>query len=63
MESRRRRSTLNRKTCGELYSRFANAIKENKEELVPVHASEGRYVLRVIEAAKISAKGGRTVTF
>lgn len=48
-------------TYSALYKGFAEAIKANKEELVPVKASEARDVLRVIEAAKVSAKEGRTV--
>lgn len=48
-------------TYGRLYRGFAEAIKQNREELVPVKASEARDVLRVIEAAKLSAKEGRTV--
>lgn len=48
-------------TYGALYRGFAEAIRQNREELVPVKASEARDVLRVIEAAKKSVKEGRTV--
>jgi len=48
-------------TYGALYAQFAEAISENEEALVPVKASEARDVLRVIEAAKESAKMGKTV--
>ncbi len=52
---------LEPETYGALYAKFAEAIKQNKEELVPVKASEARDVLKVIEAAKKSAAEKRTV--
>jgi predicted dehydrogenase len=48
-------------TYGALYRKFAEAIQKGDEELVPVKAREARDVLRIIEAAKESAKTGRTV--
>jgi len=48
-------------TYGQLYGRFAEAIQKGDEKLVPVKAGEARDVLRVIEAAKESAKTRRTV--
>jgi len=48
-------------TYGALYARFADAVARNDADLVPVKASEARDVLRVIEAARESAKTGKTV--
>ncbi len=48
-------------TYAALYSRFAEAIEKGDEGLVPVKASEARDVLRVIEAARESARLGKTV--
>ena len=48
-------------TYGALYGKFGEAILKNEEALVPVKAAEARDVLRIIEAAKESAKTGRTV--
>ena len=48
-------------TYGALYRAFAEAIRKGDEGLVPVKASEARDVLRIVEAAKESAKMGRTV--
>jgi predicted dehydrogenase len=45
-----------------LYSGFAKAIEGGGEAAVPVKASEARDVLRIIEAAKESAKSGKTVS-
>jgi predicted dehydrogenase len=44
-----------------LYSRFAEAVEKGDEELVPVKANEARDVLKVIEAARESARTGNTV--
>lgn len=48
-------------TYGALYSRLAEAILKGDERLLPVRAEEARDVLRIIEAARESAKEGRTV--
>lgn len=48
-------------TYATLYSEFAKAIEGGGEDAVPVKASEARDVLRIIEAAKESAKNGKTV--
>jgi predicted dehydrogenase len=48
-------------TYGALYGEFAKAILQNEEALVPVKAAEARDVLRIVEAARESAKSGRTV--
>lgn len=48
-------------TYRKLYEGFAEAIQKGDEELVPVKATEARDVLRVIEAAKESAKTEKTV--
>jgi len=48
-------------TYGALYQRFAEAIMEGGEVAVPVKASEATDVLRIIEAAKESAKTGKSV--
>jgi len=49
-------------TYATLYSGFAKAIEGGGEAAVPVKASEARDVLRIIEAAKESAKTGKTVS-
>jgi predicted dehydrogenase len=48
-------------TYASLYSGFSKAIEGGGEAAVPVKASEARDVLRIIEAAKESAKSGKTV--
>jgi len=48
-------------TYATLYSGFASAIEGGGEAAVPVKASDARDVLRIIEAAKESAKTGRTI--
>jgi len=50
------------KTYAALYSGFAEAIENGGEAAVPVKASEARDVLRIIEAAKESAKNRKTVS-
>lgn len=45
-----------------LYQGFADAIAGGGESAVPVKASEARDVLRIIEAAKESAKSGKSVS-
>ncbi|KAH9222759.1 hypothetical protein DL95DRAFT_380484 [Leptodontidium sp. 2 PMI_412] len=45
-----------------LYEGFAKAVAGGGESAVPVKASEARDVLRIIEAARESAKTGKTVT-
>jgi predicted dehydrogenase len=49
-------------TYGALYQRFAETVSGMGEDAVPVKASEARDVLRIIEAAKESAKTGRSVS-
>lgn len=49
-------------TYGALYQGFAKAIADGAESAVPVKASEARDVLRIIEAAKESAKSGRSIS-
>ena len=49
-------------TYASLYSGFAKAIDGGGEVEVPVKASEARDVLRIIEAARESAKNGKSVT-
>jgi predicted dehydrogenase len=51
------------KTYAALYDGFAKAIEGGGENAVPVKASEARDVLKIIEAARESAKTGKTVTF
>jgi len=51
------------KTYATLYSGFAEAIEGGRESAVPVKASDARDVLKIIEAARESAKTGKTVTF
>ncbi|PQE12888.1 hypothetical protein CJF30_00002800 [Rutstroemia sp. NJR-2017a BBW] len=48
-------------TYATLYNGFASAIANGGEDAVPVKASEARDVLKIIEAARESAKSGRTV--
>ncbi|TVY82096.1 scyllo-inositol 2-dehydrogenase (NADP(+)) IolW, partial [Lachnellula suecica] len=48
-------------TYGALYSEFAKAIEGGGEAAVPVKASQARDVLKIIEAAKESAKSEKTV--
>ncbi|TVY54815.1 scyllo-inositol 2-dehydrogenase (NADP(+)) IolW [Lachnellula cervina] len=48
-------------TYATLYSEFAKAIGGGGESAVPVKASQARDVLRIIEAAKESAKSEKTV--
>jgi predicted dehydrogenase len=50
------------KTYASLYAGFAKAIEGGGEAAVPVKASEARDVLRIIEAARESAKSGKTVS-
>ena len=50
------------KTYASLYAGFAKAIENGGEDAVPVKASESRDVLKIIEAARESAKSGKTVT-
>lgn len=49
-------------TYGALYAGFAQAVAGGGQEAVPVKASEARDVLKIIEAAKESAKSGKSVT-
>ena len=48
-------------TYSALYSSFAKAIQGGGESAVPVKATEARDVLRIIEAARESARTGKTV--
>jgi len=48
-------------TYATLYSGFIGAIAGGGEAQVPVKASEARDVLKIIEAAKQSAKSGKSV--
>lgn len=48
-------------TYGALYRGFAEAVEKGDEGLVPVKAAEARDVLRIIEAARESAKTGKAV--
>jgi len=48
-------------TYASLYRGFVEAIQGGGEKAVPVKASEARDVLRIIEAARESAKTGKTV--
>ena len=48
-------------TYATLYSGFARAIEGGGEAAVPVKASDAREVLKIIEAAKESAKSGKTI--
>ncbi|KAK0124507.1 hypothetical protein ONS95_009457 [Cadophora gregata] len=49
-------------TYVKLYEGFAKAVAGGGEKEVPVKASEARDVLRIIEAAKESAKSGKSVS-
>ncbi|KAH7360706.1 hypothetical protein BKA65DRAFT_449293 [Rhexocercosporidium sp. MPI-PUGE-AT-0058] len=49
-------------TYGALYEGFARAVAGGGESEVPVKASEARDVLRIIEAARESAKSGKSVS-
>ncbi len=49
------------KTYATLYSGFVEAIEGGGESAVPVKASEARDVLKIIEAARESAKSGKTI--
>ena len=49
-------------TYARLYEGFARAIEGGGEAAVPVKASEARDVLKIIEAARESAKSGKTVS-
>ncbi|KAI1396839.1 NAD(P)-binding protein [Hypoxylon fuscum] len=49
------------KTYSKIYELFGEALVQNREQDVPVPASQARDVLRIIEAAKESAKGRRAV--
>jgi predicted dehydrogenase len=49
------------KTYATLYDDFAKAIEGGGESFVPVKASDARDVLKIIEAARESAKSGKTV--
>jgi predicted dehydrogenase len=49
-------------TYGSLYEGFRKAIEGGGEAAVPVKASEARDVLKIIEAARESALGRKTVT-
>ncbi|KAH6662645.1 oxidoreductase [Plectosphaerella plurivora] len=53
--------TAQPETYVKLFEGFARAIAEDKEELVPVPASEARDVLRILEAVRESAKTGKEV--
>jgi len=54
---------LEPKTYATLYDGFAKAIGGGGESAVPVKASDARDVLKIIEAARESAKIRKTVTF
>merc|ERR1712230_263617 len=49
-------------TYAKLYEGFAKAVAGGGEKEVPVKASEARDVLRIIEAARESAKSGKSVS-
>lgn len=49
------------RTYAALYEGFAKAIQDGNEEEVPVKASDARDVLKIIEAARESAKSKKTV--
>jgi len=51
------------KTYATLYDGFAKAIEDGGESAVPVKATEARDVLKIIEAARESAKTGNSVKF
>ncbi|KAE8448183.1 hypothetical protein EG329_009787 [Mollisiaceae sp. DMI_Dod_QoI] len=46
-------------TYAKLYEAFSKSIEGGGEEKIPVKASEARDVLKIIEAARLSAKSGR----
>ncbi|KAH8815569.1 hypothetical protein F5884DRAFT_852038 [Xylogone sp. PMI_703] len=48
-------------TYAALYGEFAKAIEEGRADAVPVKAREAADVLRIIEAARESAKSGKSV--
>lgn len=48
-------------TYATLYKGFADAVAIGSEASVPVTASEARDVLKIIEAARESAKSGKTI--
>jgi predicted dehydrogenase len=49
-------------TYAKLYEGFSKAIEGGGEKEIPVKASEARDVLKIIEAARESAKGGKSVS-
>jgi len=49
-------------TYAKLYEGFSESIEGGGEKKIPVKASEARDVLKIIEAARQSAKSGKTVT-
>ncbi|KUJ20884.1 NAD(P)-binding protein [Mollisia scopiformis] len=49
-------------TYAKLYEEFSKAIEGGGEKQIPVKASEARDVLKIIEAARESAKSGKSVT-
>ncbi|KAF5531697.1 putative oxidoreductase yvaA [Fusarium mexicanum] len=49
-------------TYASLYNEFIQAMESSDKELVPVKASEARDVLRIIEAARESARIGKVIT-
>ncbi|KAK3326167.1 hypothetical protein B0H66DRAFT_512469 [Apodospora peruviana] len=53
--------TVEPETYVRFYELFARAVESGKEEDVPIPASHAAQVLRIIEAAKESAKTGREV--
>ncbi|RYP40925.1 hypothetical protein DL767_001406 [Monosporascus sp. MG133] len=53
--------TVEPQTYGRIYELFGEALRSGKEEDVPVPASQARDVLKIIEAAKESAKSGTEV--
>ncbi|ORY71387.1 oxidoreductase domain-containing protein [Pseudomassariella vexata] len=53
--------TIEPETYGKIYELYTKALHSGKEEDIPVPASQARDVLRIIEAAKESAKNGREV--
>lgn len=55
-------ANLEPETYGALYAGFEKAIAGGGEGAVPVKASEARDVLKIIEAAKESAKSGTSVS-
>jgi len=49
-------------TYATLYDGFAKAVEKDDQSLIPVKASEARDVLSIIEAVRLSAKSGKTVS-